>query len=129
MLDTNVCVEVIRGRGSNIVDTMEKHRSSGLCISVITLGELELGVLKSAKPIRNQRALSKFCGALEIRAFGRDAAAEYANVRAQLERAGRTIGPLDTLIAGHSLAAGAVLVTNNTREFSRVEGLTIENWS
>jgi tRNA(fMet)-specific endonuclease VapC len=95
---------------------------------MITLAELEYGVEKSARPEQNRIALMEFCAPLELRPFEDSAAAEYGTIRACLERRGDVIGPLDQLIAAHALAEGATLVTNNEREFRRIEGLSVENW-
>lgn len=129
MLDTDICVELIRGRGARIEHRMAQYDQGTLCISAITLAELEVGVEKSQNYTKNRDALDEFCVLFDVLNFGRDAAMEYGRVRANLESQGRIIGSLDLLIAAHCLADGATLVTNNTREFSRVEGLRVENWS
>lgn len=129
MLDTDVCVELIRGRGARIEHRMAQCGPAALCISAITLAELEVGVEKSHKYSKNRDALDEFCVLFDVLDFGRDAANEYGRVRAKLESRGKIIGGMDLLIAAHCLAEGATLVTNNTREFSRVEGLRVENWS
>lgn len=128
MLDTNICIELIRGRGANILQRLRQCQIGDVGISAITLAELEHGVEKSAQPQRNRIALSEFCAPLEIRSFGDAAATVYGKVRANLERAGQVIGPLDLLIASHALAEGAAIVTNNDDEFRRVKDLTVENW-
>lgn len=103
------------------------HVFDDVGISAITLAELEHGVERSAKPDQNRVALREFCAPLEIQPF--DAAANaYGRIRADLQRAGQVIGPMDLLIAAHALAEGATMVTNNEREFRRVEGLAVENW-
>ena len=129
LLDTDICVEVMRGRGSGIFERMRNCPAKSVGISSITLAELEYGATKSQRPQNNRIALAKFCAPLEIHAFDADAAAFYGSVRTELERLGQTIGPLDTLIAAHGLALGAVLVTNNEREFRRVRGLEVANWA
>ena len=98
-------------------------------ISAIVLAELKHGVEKSSRPDQNRIALDKFCAPLTVLAFDDAAAGAYGRIRADLERDGQTIGAMDMLIAAHALAENAVLVTNNEREFRRVEGLAVENWT
>ena len=129
MLDTNICVELIRGRGEAVLRRMEQFAIDEIAISSITLAELQYGVGKSANPTKHSSLLAEFCAPLAILSFADEAATEYGRVRAALERAGIPIGPLDTLIAAHALAEGCTLVTNNEREFQRVPGLAAENWT
>jgi len=128
MLDTSVCIELIRGRGKKVLKRLRRCNVGEVGISAITLAELEHGVERSAKPSQNRIALREFCAPLEIRSFDSEAANAYGKVRADLQRAGRVIGPMDLLIAAHALADGATIITNNEREFRRVEGLAVENW-
>ena len=100
-----------------------------VCISTITLAELQYGVRKSAQPEKNQLALSQFLIPLEIVGFDLKAAVEYGEIRATLEKDGTPIGPLDTLIAAHAKSLNLILVTNNEKEFKRVAGLEVENWT
>ena len=97
-------------------------------VSSITVSELTYGVEKSQQKERNRSALEQFLLPLMIKEFDYGAAMIYGSVRAELERKGNVIGPLDTLIASHALSLDAILVTNNEREFSRVKDLRIENW-
>jgi len=129
MLDTSVCIELIRKRGNNILRRLGSCEIGEVGISVIVLAELFHGVGKSSKPEQARFALRDMCAPLEIRSFDNAAAVAYGKIRADLERAAQTIGPMDTLIAAHALAENAVLVTNNEREFRRVEGLVVENWA
>ena len=103
------------------------HESAGLGLSSITVAVLYFGVAKSGSA-RNLSALEQFLAPLELADFDRSAAAAYGPLRAALEAAGTSIGPLDIQIAAHALALGATLVSNNTREFARVPGLRLENW-
>jgi len=128
MLDTCICIAVIRNRNLKIFTRMAKCGKGEIGISVITLAELSYGVEKSAKPGQNAIALNEFCAPLEIWPFDMDATAHYGRIRAALEKKGETIGPLDMLIAAHALSAGCVLVSDNEREFRRVKGLKVENW-
>jgi tRNA(fMet)-specific endonuclease VapC len=128
MLDTNVCVELIRGRAPGVFDRLRRHRVDEVAMSSITLAELQYGVAKSARPGGNAVLLVEFCAPLALLDFDSRAAETYGIMRATLERAGTPIGPLDSLIAAHALSLGVTLVTNNQREFRRVGGLRIENW-
>ena len=129
MLDTNICIELIRGRSQRLLAKLRRQTVGTVGISTITLAELWHGVSKSSDPARNTVALAHMVAALRVMPFDDRAAAAYGRVRTLLELAGTPIGPLDTLIAGHALSLGAVLVTGNTREFHRAPGLTIENWT
>jgi tRNA(fMet)-specific endonuclease VapC len=97
-------------------------------ISSITLGELTFGAAKNSKPKQSLDALDEFLLPLEIASFDERAAREYGPVRAALAKRGVPIGPLDTLIAAHALSLGAILVTHNQREFSRVTTLQVDDW-
>lgn len=106
-----------------------KEMRQDVALSVITLFELEYGVEKSRQQQRAQKALAQFLLPLNILDMDRAAATEAATIRAQLERKGTLIGPYDILIAGQAKSQAMTLVTNNTKEFSRIDGLTLENWT
>ncbi len=127
MLDTNICIYVIKRRPPSVLATLLQHEAAGIGVSIITVCELAYGAAKSASA-RNQAALQQFLEPLEVADFDRAAAMAYAKVRAQLEAAGTPIGPLDTQIAAHAMSLGVTLVSNNTREFERVPGLKLVNW-
>jgi tRNA(fMet)-specific endonuclease VapC len=129
LLDTNVCIAVIRQRPESALRRLRGKQVGQVGLSTITLAELEFGAAKSQQPARARAALSEFLLPLEVVPFDEAAADAYGTVRAAMEKKGRPIGPLDTLIAAHALALGTVLVTNNTREFRRVPGLSVEDWS
>jgi tRNA(fMet)-specific endonuclease VapC len=128
MLDTNICIYVIKQKPENVINRFRQFPISSLAISSITLSELEYGVMKSSKTDQNKFALSQFVAALEIFPYGSDAAQYYGILRAFLEKQGNPIGSLDMLIAAHALSVNCTLVTNNEKEFSRIPGLRIENW-
>lgn len=128
MLDTNICIELIRGRGKHVLAHIKKQGVGDIGLSIITYAELEHGVWKSARPEQNLIALNLFCAPLELVPFDTDAASAYGKLRAQLEKAGKVIGPMDMLIAAHALSLGCTLITNNEREFRRVKGLPVESW-
>jgi tRNA(fMet)-specific endonuclease VapC len=127
MLDTNICIEIIR-RNERAIGKWRDARSAGICISAITLGELEVGVAKSVKTEKNRIELAKFLALVTVLPFDGAVTETYGAVRGALERKSQQIGALDTLIAAHAKSLGLTLVTNNTREFSRVEGLALEDW-
>jgi len=128
MLDTNICIYIIKQKPINVINRFRQLPISSIAISSITLSELEYGVMKSSKPDQNQIALAQFVAPLEILPYGDDAAQYYGKIRAFLEKQGTPIGALDMLIAGHALSVNCTLVTNNEKEFSRVPELQIENW-
>jgi tRNA(fMet)-specific endonuclease VapC len=128
MLDTDACIALIKRKPASVIRRLSVLAPGDAGISVITLAELRYGVMKSAAIERNAAALIQFLLPLEIVDFGAAAAEAYGRVRAGLEKAGTPIGPLDTQIGAHALSLGAVLVTNNVREFRRIPGLKIENW-
>lgn len=129
MLDTNICIYVIKNKPQHVVQRLKEHLPQGLCISVITLAELEHGVAKSTYPAKNRMALMQFLSILEVLPFDDLAAVEYGDICATLQKQGTPIGSMDMLIAAHARAANLILVTNNGREFDRVSGLCIENWT
>ena len=129
LLDTNVCIHIIRRRPPGVLRRFESHEVGEIGVSSVTVAELAYGVEKSPRPEQNREALSRFLMPLEVAIFDPEAAAAYGRVRADLERIGTPIGPLDALIAAHAVSLGITLVTNNTREFSRVPGLEVEDWT
>lgn len=129
MLDTNIVAFAKNKRPETVLERMRRFDPEDLCVSAITLAELEYGVFNSASPDRNQVALTLFLANIDIVPFGDDAAIEYGRIRADLRRKGTPIGANDLLIAAHAKSLGTTLVTNNTREFARVEGLMLEDWA
>ena len=126
LLDTNVCVELLRGRAAGLFRRLSSLAPDEVAISSITLAELQYGVMKSSNRARHETLLIQFCAPLEIMPFDSIAAEVYGRVRVALEHKGIPIGPLDTLIASHALSLDATLLTNNLREFQRVPGLRVE---
>jgi tRNA(fMet)-specific endonuclease VapC len=128
LLDTSICVELIRREPDHLFAKLRSLLPGGAGVSSITLAELRYGAAKSRDPAANRLMLVQFLAPLRVSSFGRRAASVYGQVRADLERIGQPIGPLDTLIAAHALSLNLTLVTNNEREFRRVRGLRVENW-
>jgi tRNA(fMet)-specific endonuclease VapC len=129
LLDTDACIFLIKRISPKLLKRLQRERVGAVGISSITLAELRFGVSNSARREQNEAALLRFLMPLNIEPFDQQAGAVYGNVRAALQRRGKPIGPLDTLIGAHALALGAVLVTNNIREFKRIPGLSVERWS
>ena len=129
MLDTNICIYTIKHKPPEVIKAFLCHEPDDMCISSITYGELMHGVEKSQAVERNRAAITLFLSAISILSFDSDAAEEYGAVRADSERKGTPIGPMDMLIAGHARSRGLILVTNNTREFFRVNELEVEDWT
>ena len=129
LLDTNICVFVIRRKPATVLTRLEKYAADEVGISTVTLAELRYGADKSQRPAQNHAALDTFLIPLVTLDFDSAAAECYGKVRTELERRGTPIGPLDTVIAAHALCLGVPLVTNNTVEFSRVPGLQLEDWT
>lgn len=127
MLDTNICIYAIKNKPETVIRKLKKTDPKDVCISAVTYAELMHGVEKSQAVERNRLALALLLSNIEIKSFDMSAADEYGKIRATLEKKG--IGPLDMMIAGHARSLGCVVVTNNTREFSRVKGLKVENWA
>ena len=128
MLDTNICIAIIKGKPLKALRRFDGLSAGDVGISAITLAELRYGVAKSQNIERNRQALEEFLLPLEIADFDESAASAYGTVRADLENAGRPIGPLDTQIGAHAQSLNSVLVTNNAAEFRRIKALEVENW-
>ena len=129
MLDTNICIYAIKHKPEQVFMRLQEHDPIDICISSVTQAELVHGVEKSKAREKNRVALALLLANIEIMNFDSLAAESYGKIRADLEKAGTPIGPLDMMIAGHAKALGYTVVTNNTKEFERVKGLKLENWS
>ncbi len=127
MLDTNLCVRVLRDRPVGVRERFNVE-AEALCVSTIVLTELLYGAEKSARPDHNRREVERFAARLQVLPFDDEAAAHAADIRASLQRRGCPIGGYDLLIAGHARSRGLVVITGNLGEFSRVEGLRSEDW-
>ncbi len=128
MLDTHICIHVINARPPAVLARFRLERLGQIGVSSVTAAELAFGVAKSGS-VRNREALEMFLAPLEVLPFDASVMWHYGDLRAGLERRGQPIGALDTMIAAHALASNTILVTNNTREFTRVPGLRLENWA
>ena len=128
LLDTNIVIYVIKRRPLSALALFNEN-AGHMAISSITLAELMHGAEKSNAPTRSLAAVEDFCSRLEVLPYGPKAAMHYGNIRAQLETRGQTIGVNDLHIAAHARSEGLTLVSNNLREFERVEALQLANWA
>lgn len=128
MLDTNICIFTIKNKPQAVRETFERQHGR-LCISAVTLMELIYGAEKSAAPERNLAVIEGFSARLEVLKYDQEAATHTGQLRAELAKTVTPIGPYDQMILGHARSQGLILVTNNLREFLRVPGLRIEDWT
>lgn len=129
LLDTNTCIYIIKQKPVSVFDKFNTLSPGQIGLSVITVAELEYGARKSASVEKNLLSLQQFLIPFDVFSFDFNAAMEYSIIRNELEKKGMPIGPLDTLIAAHAKSLNYILVTNNEKEFKRVNGLQIENWA
>jgi tRNA(fMet)-specific endonuclease VapC len=127
MLDTNTCI-FIQKRVPAVLERFQAALPHGVCVSAITVAELEFGIAKSTRKEESAQALSHILALAPAIPCDLEPTSAYGRIRAYLKGQGSPIGPLDTLIAAHALSRGCTLVTNNTREFSRVPGLPLTDW-
>jgi len=128
MLDTNICIYAIKRGPREVIERLKEHNTSEICISSVTYAELIHGVEKSKAVDKNCIALTLLLTDIEILPFDISAAEGYGEIRTELERKGALIDPLDMMIAGHARSLGYTVVTNNIKEFERIDGLRLENW-
>jgi tRNA(fMet)-specific endonuclease VapC len=128
MLDTNIVIYIIKRRPVELIDIFNRHAEQ-MCISSITLAELIHGAEKCSLPEKNMKTVEDFISRMEVLSYDDEAAGHYGNIRADLEKKGTAIGVNALHIAGHARSRGLVLVTNNTKEFTRVEGLRVTDWT
>lgn len=128
MLDTNICIALIKQKPSGVLKRFNDFQVGDICISSVTLAELRYGVAKSQFQEKNQAALDDFILPLEIVVFDESAASYYGALRASLERKGTPIGAMDLMIGAHALSQNLTIVTNNVREFNRIPNLVVVDW-
>jgi len=129
LLDTNICIYIIKKKPPAVLARFEQIDPSTLGISIVTLAELEYGAAKSSNPRKNYQVVEDFVRYLDVFSWDRPVSRIYAEIRADFNKKGTPIGLLDTQIAAHCLSLDRVLVTNNEREFLRVPGLSVKNWA
>ena len=128
LLDTNICIYIAKHHPTAVRERFARHTASELAMSVITLGELRFGAEKSQSREKTLASLAQIELMIQVMPLPENAGVHYGQIRATLQGSGQTIGNNDLWIAAHARAQGWVLVTNNEREFLRVEGLRVENW-
>jgi len=127
MIDTNIAIYTLKNRPAKVRAAFKKH-SGEMCLSSVSMGELIYGAEKSARVEQNLSIIEGLGARLKIESFDMRAAMHFGQLRAELAKSGKLIGPYDMMIAAHARALGLILVTNNQREFDRVSGLRVENW-
>jgi tRNA(fMet)-specific endonuclease VapC len=129
LLDTNICIYIIKQKPISVKQRLQTVTPSDIALSIINLAELEYGAAKSQNPSRNRQTLTTFCNPFEIIGFNQEDARIFGEIRTELEKRGQPIGSYDLLIAAQALSRGLTVVTNNIKEFSRIDGLGLENWA
>ena len=129
LLDTNICIYIAKHNPPKVRERFLSLAASDLAMSIITYGELCFGAEKSQNPTQTRTIIKRLAEAIQIEGLSADVGIHYGEIRAQLQKAGTMIGNNDLWIAAHARANGWTLVSNNLREFERVEGLTLENWA
>jgi len=128
MLDTNIVIYTIKNKPTKVRETFKKHADQ-MCISSVTLMELIYGAERSSRPEENLKTIEGLAARLDVLPYEDEAAAHTGQIRSDLAKVGKPIGPYDNMIAGHARSRGLILVTNNENEFKRVSGLRSINWA
>lgn len=129
LLDTNICIYAIKSKSQNLLDKVEFEFKNGIFISSLTIAEMEYGISNSMHPERNRMSLLEFLTVFNILNFNEKEAIPYGMLKTELKCAGQLIGPIDMLLAGQALSNNLTLVTNNTKGFSQIRNLKLEDWS
>lgn len=128
MLDTDICAFILRKSSQELLQRMQTVPIAQQCMSVVTLAELLFGVQASNRKKANREAVDLLVRHVEVLEWSKDAADHYADIRMVLKKKGQQLGANDLMIAAHARSLGAVIVTNNVKDFGRVKGLHLENW-
>lgn len=128
LLDTNICIYIAKHNPPSVRERFARHAASELAMSVITLGELRFGAEKSQSRERALASINQLEAVIQVAPLSESAGEHYGQIRAALQSSGQIIGNNDLWLAAHARSEGWILVTNNEREFVRVEGLQVENW-
>ncbi len=129
LIDTNICIYIMNKRPPNVIEKFRQFEPGDIGVSTITVSELQYGVSKSVYREKNRQRLDEFMAPFEILDFDAEAARVYGDIRFKLEKKGEPIGPLDLLIGAQALSRNLIIVTNNDKEFKRIEKLRLENWA
>ena len=128
LLDTNICIYIIKKKPIEVLNVLKQKLKKDIFISSITVAELEYGVEKSKFPDINRISLLEFLSIFKIINYDDKDAVEFGKIKVNLEKLGKIIGPMDLLISSQAINKNLILVTNNVKEFERINGLRIENW-
>ncbi len=128
LIDTNICIYIMNDHPPEVIKKFRKTGVGNICVSSITVSELQYGACNSKQIKNNQKRLNEFLRPFEIISYDESASIYYGQIRSYLEKQGTVIGPLDMLIAAHALSEHLTLITNNKKEFNRVKSLKVENW-
>jgi len=129
LLDTDTCIEYLRGRNTTVVERLETSGPTEVCLCSVVIAELRFGAMRSSEPIRNEELIDESVKEFDSLPFDDNAARHYAQIRQDLSTRGLLIGPNDLFIAAIARNSGVTIVTHNTSEFTRVNGLTVEDWT
>jgi tRNA(fMet)-specific endonuclease VapC len=129
MLDTNICIYIVKHRPAEVRARFERSKPGQLVMSIVTYGELWYGAQKSSDPPKALELLQSFIRDVPVELLGASAGEAYGEIRATLEKQGRLVGNNDLWIGAHALSLGLTVATNNEREFKRIPGLLVENWA
>jgi len=128
LLDTNICIYAIKKKPFNVLKQIKIKSKLGIYISALTVAELEYGIENSIKVEENRISLLKYLSLFNILPFDDKDAIPYGKLKSKLRKEGRIIGPIDMLLAAQALSKDLIFVTNNIKEFERIENLKLENW-
>lgn len=128
LLDTNICSYILKNRPVSVKQKFDEAGAEHLCISSVVLAELYYGAARHPKSVTIRKEIDDFVSRLSVVAWDEQAANHYGAIRTALEKAGTPVGAMDMLIAAHARSMKATLVTNNLREFERIDGLAVQNW-
>jgi len=128
LLDTNICIYAIKNKSSHVLEIIKERSKYGIYISSLTIAELEYGIENSNRVEENRIALLKFISIFNILSFDDKDAIPYGILKAKMKKKGNMIGPIDMLLAAQALSKDLIFVTNNTKEFIRIDNIKLENW-
>ena len=129
LLDTNICIYAIKNKPIIVLEKIKEKSKLGIYISALTVAELEYGIENSKKIEDNRISLLTYLSLFNILPFDDEDAIPYGKLKSKLRREGRIIGPIDMLLAAQAISKDLIFVTNNTKEFERIEKIKLENWA
>ena len=129
LLDTNICIFLIKKKNPILIEKLKKYYNKGIFISSLTLAELEYGVENSDHKEKNRLSLIEFLTIFEILNFEQKDTQSYGMIKSDLRKSGKMIGAIDALLAAQSISRNLIFITNNTKEFERINNLRIEDWT